>query len=77
MRRKPVKGVLILAAVFAVGTIGAGILGMGAATRAVAQVIPKSLEEGGNDNDVRNRKNLWTVGVAGGYLASKAWVETA
>jgi TRAP-type uncharacterized transport system substrate-binding protein len=37
--------------------------------RAGAQAIPKSLEEGGTDSDLRARKNQWTVGVAGGLLS--------
>jgi TRAP-type uncharacterized transport system substrate-binding protein len=35
---------------------------------AYAQAIPNSLSTGGTDADVRNRKNMWTVGVAGGLL---------
>jgi TRAP-type uncharacterized transport system substrate-binding protein len=34
-----------------------------------AQAIPKSLEAGGSENAVRDRKNNWTVGVAGGLLS--------
>jgi TRAP-type uncharacterized transport system substrate-binding protein len=34
-----------------------------------AQAIPKSLEANGNENAVRDRKNNWTVGVAGGLLS--------
>ena len=34
-----------------------------------AQAIPKSIEEGGTDNALKNRKNNWTVGVAGGQLS--------
>lgn len=34
-----------------------------------AQVIPKSLQEGGSDADLRTRKNAWTVGIAGGLLS--------
>src|SRR5262250_261909 len=34
-----------------------------------AQAIPKSLEEGGPDAEMRARKNQWTVGVAGGQLS--------
>jgi TRAP-type uncharacterized transport system substrate-binding protein len=34
-----------------------------------AQVIPKSLQEGGSDADLRARKNAWTVGIAGGLLS--------
>ena len=41
----------------------------GLATRAHAQVVPKSLQEGGNEWVVKNRKNNWTVGVAGGILS--------
>jgi uncharacterized protein len=36
---------------------------------AYGQAIPKSLEEGGTDNDIKVRKNQWTVGVAGGLLS--------
>ncbi|MCC6889572.1 MAG: C4-dicarboxylate ABC transporter [Hyphomicrobiales bacterium] len=39
------------------------------ASRAQAQAIPKSLEEGGPENAVKLRKNNWTVGVAGGILS--------
>jgi hypothetical protein len=34
-----------------------------------AQVIPKSLEQGGTNAALRERKNAWTVGVAGGQLS--------
>ena len=60
---------LFLVAAFALGLMWSGALGIGAAPPAVAQVIPKSLEEGGTDNDLRNRKNMWTVGVAGGLMS--------
>jgi TRAP-type uncharacterized transport system substrate-binding protein len=53
----------------AVGLIGLGVSGIGVSTRAAAQAIPKSLEEGGSDEALRNRKNLWTVGVAGGLMS--------
>jgi len=46
-----------------------GALGIGAVPPAVAQVIPKSLEQGGTDNEQWNRKNMWTVGVAGGLMS--------
>jgi uncharacterized protein len=35
---------------------------------ASAQAIPKSLQEGGTETAIKNRKNLWTVGVAGGLI---------
>src|SRR5258705_13569088 len=34
-----------------------------------AQVVPKSLEQGGTESSLRERKNNWTVGVAGGLLS--------
>jgi TRAP transporter TAXI family solute receptor len=34
-----------------------------------AQAIPKSLEQGGTDAALRERRNTWTVGVAGGQLS--------
>jgi TRAP-type uncharacterized transport system substrate-binding protein len=57
-------------AILCAGVITAlAILGANSSTPVRAQVIPKSLEEGGSDNDLRSRKNQWTVGVAGGLLS--------
>jgi hypothetical protein len=36
---------------------------------AQAQAIPKSIEAAGPDQELKNRKNNWTVGVAGGQLS--------
>jgi TRAP-type uncharacterized transport system substrate-binding protein len=36
---------------------------------AAAQVIPKSIQEGGTDAAIRARKNAWTVGIVGGLLS--------
>src|SRR5438552_7937632 len=33
-----------------------------------AQSIPKSIQQGGSDAAIRERKNAWTVGVAGGLI---------
>src|SRR5690348_5173613 len=33
-----------------------------------AQEIPKSLQSGGSDAEMRVRKNAWTVGIAGGIF---------
>jgi TRAP-type uncharacterized transport system substrate-binding protein len=33
-----------------------------------AQTVPRSLEEGGPDASLKNRKNAWTVGVVGGLI---------
>jgi TRAP-type uncharacterized transport system substrate-binding protein len=40
----------------------------GAIAPAHAQMVPKSLEQGGSDAALKVRKNSWTVGVAGGQL---------
>lgn len=69
MRRRATEGALFLATAFAVGLIGIGVTSIGAAPPAAAQAIPKSLEQGGTDDDLRNRKNTWTVGVAGGLMS--------
>jgi TRAP-type uncharacterized transport system substrate-binding protein len=69
MRGQATEGAVFLATAFALGLIGMGALGVGAAAPAAAQAIPKSLEEGGTDIDLRNRKNMWTVGVAGGLMS--------
>ena len=34
-----------------------------------AQSIPKSIEEGGSDAAIKQRKNQWTVGIAGGLIS--------
>src|SRR6266404_2366056 len=33
-----------------------------------AQTIPKSIQRGGSDAAIKERKNAWTVGVAGGLI---------
>src|SRR5215470_9070369 len=35
---------------------------------AVAQEIPKALQQGGTDAEMKVRKNAWTVGIAGGIF---------
>jgi TRAP-type uncharacterized transport system substrate-binding protein len=49
--------------------LGISALGPSFPTPVQAQAVPKSLEEGGSDSDLRTRKNQWTVGVAGGLLS--------
>src|SRR6202161_1547978 len=34
-----------------------------------AQVVPQSIQEGGSDAAMRERKNAWTVGIVGGLLS--------
>ena len=33
-----------------------------------AQAIPKSIQQGGSDAAIKERKNTWTVGIAGGLI---------
>jgi TRAP-type uncharacterized transport system substrate-binding protein len=33
-----------------------------------AQAIPKSIQQGGSDAAIKDRKNAWTVGIAGGLI---------
>ena len=35
---------------------------------ATAQAIPKSIQQGGTEGAIKERKNAWTVGVAGGLI---------
>jgi TRAP-type uncharacterized transport system substrate-binding protein len=35
---------------------------------ASAQTIPKSIQQGGSEGVIRERKNAWTVGIAGGLI---------
>src|SRR5216683_7703533 len=49
--------------------LGVGAFGPTFTTQVQAQAIPKSLEQGGPDAELRARKNQWTVGVAGGLLS--------
>jgi TRAP-type uncharacterized transport system substrate-binding protein len=70
MRIQPRAWVALWAAgTFVLVGLAAGALGPTVATRVQAQAIPKSLEQGGPDADLRARKNQWTVGVAGGLLS--------
>ncbi len=57
-------GLLVLAYIFQSGGFGSGSV-----PPAQAQTIPKSLEQGGSDAALRDRKNNWTVGIAGGQLS--------
>jgi len=57
-------GLLVLAYILQSGGFESGSV-----PPAQAQTIPKSLEQGGSDAALRNRKNNWTVGIAGGQLS--------
>jgi len=56
-------------AAFVVAGLAISALGPSLPAPVHAQAIPKSLEEGGPDAELRARKNQWTVGVAGGLLS--------
>jgi TRAP-type uncharacterized transport system substrate-binding protein len=45
------------------------MLGVGFVAPAGAQAVPKSLEQGGTDAALKERKNTGTVGIAGGILS--------
>jgi TRAP-type uncharacterized transport system substrate-binding protein len=68
MRAKAMRGSLCFAVLLVMGMVGFGALGVGVSL-AAAQVVPKLLEEGGSDADLKARKNIWTVGVAGGLMS--------
>ena len=61
------------AACLAVGILTNILVAMPLMTELVApahaQAIPKSLEQGGTDAALKERRNTWTVGVAGGQLS--------
>jgi TRAP transporter TAXI family solute receptor len=60
---------VIVAALISVSTFTSGQFELGFATPAQAQAIPKSLQDSGTENSLKNRRNNWTVGVAGGQLS--------
>ena len=62
LKMKGAVRLLLLAFAFALGSLTI-------VSTAHAQAVPKSLEEGGTDAVQRNKKNAWTVGVAGGQLS--------
>ena len=54
----------MLATILAAVPFAAGVV-----APAHAQTVPKSLEQGGTDAALKQRKNAWTIGVAGGQLS--------
>src|SRR5215813_5682807 len=57
MRRYRVVALLIMA-----------LISLFRADVANAQAIPKSIQQGGSDAAIKERKNTWTVGIAGGLI---------
>ena len=69
MRIQKIWVALWAASTFVGVGLGVGTFGPTFPTQVQAQAIPKSLEQGGPDAELRARKNQWTVGVAGGLLS--------
>ena len=69
MRIQKIWVALWAASTFVGVGLGVGSFGPIFTTQVQAQAIPKSLEQGGPDAELRARKNQWTVGVAGGLLS--------
>src|SRR6266446_257454 len=68
MRASATTGAMCLVAALLADTLGCGSLGTAVIAPAQAQSVPKSLEQGGTDAAIKERKNAWTVGVAGGLI---------
>ena len=64
-----VKSAACLAVGILANILVAMTLGSELVAPAHAQTVPKSLEQGGTDVALKQRKNAWTVGVAGGQLS--------
>jgi TRAP-type uncharacterized transport system substrate-binding protein len=62
-------GVALVAALIFVLTITSNEFDFGTTQRANAQAVPKSLQEGGAEYNLKMRRNNWTVGIAGGQLS--------
>src|SRR5919106_5767656 len=60
-------GVALVAALIFVFTSNESEFGI--TQRAHAQTVPKSLQEGGAEYNLKMRRNNWTVGIAGGQLS--------
>ena len=69
MRVLTLRGATRLGVVLLASTFGLGALQVANIKSARAQAVPKSLEEATPDAVQRNKKNNWTVGVAGGQLS--------
>src|SRR5690349_17808024 len=68
MRTLTLAGVLCLL-VAGLWLSGIDVTKLEPVSAAHAQAIPKTLEQGGTETALRDRKNSWTVGVAGGLLS--------
>jgi TRAP-type uncharacterized transport system substrate-binding protein len=69
MRVLRISVVVFLAALLSVFTLTSNNFAIGFAPRAHAQAVPKSIQEGGAENNLKMRRNNWTVGIAGGQLS--------
>lgn len=61
--------VIVLVTLAFISTLTSQNSELGLASPAHAQAVPKSLQEGGAEYNLKMRRNNWTVGVAGGLLS--------
>jgi TRAP-type uncharacterized transport system substrate-binding protein len=61
--------VAFVAALIFVLTFTSNEFEFGTTQRAHAQAVPKSIQEGGAEYNLKMRRNNWTVGIAGGQLS--------
>ena len=68
MRTLGVMGAVCLIALGAQFS-GTNFLNLDIVSSAHAQAVPSALEQSGGETAIKNRKNTWTVGVAGGQMS--------
>lgn len=61
--------VIVLVTLAFISTLTSQNSEFGLASRAHAQAVPKSLQEGGAEYNLKMRRNNWTVGIVGGLLS--------
>ena len=61
--------VIVLVTLASISTLTSQNPEFGFASRAHAQAVPKSLQEGGTEYNLKMRRNNWTVGIVGGLLS--------
>jgi TRAP-type uncharacterized transport system substrate-binding protein len=61
----------ILAVLMAVAALAYGVLGsnLGIVPVSAQVAIPRSIQQGGPDAELKERKNAWTVGIVGGLIS--------
>ena len=69
MRVLALRGAICLIAFVLAHALGLEQLATSLIAAAHAQTVPKAVEQGGTDAEMRFRRNAWTVAVAGGQLS--------